>query len=148
MINVRVYFIHHGQNNFFFIFNLTHASPKKNSFSLFWCWCSRALWENRPPELLQTSCWILEPYLVWAARLPSRPSMAQGNPTLPYKLLGRPISSDTPVLVFVPGFPDRCESFEILASHFASTHSLILACLPDYDQRSKSIGGGKLKRNR
>ena len=92
----------------------------------------------------ESSCWILVQYLVW----PPDRQMAQGNPTLPYKLLGRPISSDTPVLVFVPGFPDRCESFEILASHFASTHSLILACLPDYDQRSKSIGGGKLKRNR
>ena len=145
MINVRVYFIHHGQKNFFFIFNLNDSclpKKKKKTFVLvlvFSCALGTVSCLGRPSFRSRAESCEDSP--------PDR-QMAQGNPTLPYKLLGRPISSDTPVLVFVPGFPDRCESFEILASHFASTHSLILACLPDYDQRSKSIGGGKLKRNR
>ena len=68
---------------------------------------------------------------------------------LAYKLLGKPLPAqddDTPVLVFLPGFPDRCESFDGLAARFADTHACVLTCLPDYEQRATDAGGGRLSR--
>lgn len=62
-----------------------------------------------------------------------------------YKLAGLAPKRGTPTMVFLPGFPDEADSFDALASRFASTHTLIQTCFPDYEIKSRSLGGGKLR---
>jgi hypothetical protein len=44
--------------------------------------------------------------------------------TLPHKVTGLPVHKDTPVIVFMPGFPDDYNSFESLASKYRASHSV------------------------
>lgn len=64
--------------------------------------------------------------------------------TLNVQLSGLPPAPNTPVLFFLSGFPDSHKSFDTLAPHFAQTHTLATAVMPDMEITSRSLGGGGL----
>lgn len=54
------------------------------------------------------------------------------------------MARSTPVIVFLPGFPDDFAAFEGLASKYRATHTVIQTCFPGFDLSVKSVGGGAL----
>mmetsp|Transcript_72901 Transcript_72901/g.207688 ORF Transcript_72901/g.207688 Transcript_72901/m.207688 type:complete len:243 (-) Transcript_72901:231-959(-) len=60
------------------------------------------------------------------------------------KLSGLPLSPTTPVLFFMPGFPDKHDSFDAILPKFADTHTLAVAVMPDMEITTRSLGGGRL----
>ena len=49
---------------------------------------------------------------------------------------GRPKAKGTPAIFFLAGFPDDHGTWQEIAPRFASTHSVVTLCMPDYDSTS------------
>mmetsp|Transcript_34387 Transcript_34387/g.97409 ORF Transcript_34387/g.97409 Transcript_34387/m.97409 type:complete len:315 (-) Transcript_34387:317-1261(-) len=70
--------------------------------------------------------------LRWGLHLAIRPP----PPTkLSMEITGLPPKKGTPVLAMLAGFPDDHGTWSMIAPRFASTHTVVSMCMPDYDTK-------------
>eukprot|EP00616_Rhizochromulina_sp_CCMP1243_P003641 CAMPEP_0118967030 /NCGR_PEP_ID=MMETSP1173-20130426/4444_1 /TAXON_ID=1034831 /ORGANISM="Rhizochromulina marina cf, Strain CCMP1243" /LENGTH=283 /DNA_ID=CAMNT_0006915921 /DNA_START=27 /DNA_END=878 /DNA_ORIENTATION=+ len=62
------------------------------------------------------------------------------------KLSGKAPSPTTPVAFFLAGWPDDHSCWEQVAPSLHKTHTVAVACFPDYDIKAPAYGAGKLRR--